>query len=244
VTSQPINTMGTDDGAWFVVYRMPGRMSAFPIRWQGWVVIAAFVAAVTVGALGSGLLWHATRNVAWFIGFFVTLFPASFIALFALINAKGRSIRVPLFPAWSEVTDQAQGRPAAAVPLDPRLTLQAIDHAQVAIPPGGEDDARAFYKDLLGLPEQPKPLELAKRGGAWFESRAVKVHCGVEDPFTPAKKAHIAFRVNDVASLASRARAAGYEVVDDDLLAGHERIYIYDPFGNRLEFLKPLESGG
>ena len=40
--------------------------------------------------------------------------------------------------------------------------------------------------------------------------------------------------------LADRARAAGYEVVDDDLLEGHERIYIYDPFGNRLEFLRPL----
>jgi len=31
-------------------------------------------------------------------------------------------------------------------------------------------------------------------------------------------------------------------VVDDDLLPGHERIYIHDPFGNRLEFLRPVES--
>jgi catechol 2,3-dioxygenase-like lactoylglutathione lyase family enzyme len=122
------------------------------------------------------------------------------------------------------------------------VTLETIDHAQVAIPPGGEDQARSFYKDLLGLPEQPKPPELARRGGCWFESSVVKVHCGVETPFSPAKKAHIAFRVDDVQGLAKRARAAGYEVVDDDLLAGHERIYIYDPFGNRLEFLKPLED--
>jgi len=122
------------------------------------------------------------------------------------------------------------------------LTLEAIDHVQVAIPPGGEDRARAFYKDLLGLPEQPKPPELAKRGGGWFESTAVKVHCGVEDPFVPAKKAHIAFRVDDVKRLGERARAAGYDVVDDDLLEGFERIYIYDPFGNRLEFLKPVET--
>jgi catechol 2,3-dioxygenase-like lactoylglutathione lyase family enzyme len=120
------------------------------------------------------------------------------------------------------------------------VTLETIDHAQVAIPRGGEAQARAFYEELLGLPEQPKPPELAKRGGCWFESAAVKLHCGVEDPFSPAKKAHIAFRVGDVAGLAKRARAAGYEVVDDDLLEGHERIYIYDPFGNRLEFLKPL----
>ena len=64
--------------------------------------------------------------------------------------------------------------------------LETIDHAQVAIPKGGEEQARAFYERLLGLPEQPKPPELAKRGGCWFETAAVKLHCGVEDPFSPA----------------------------------------------------------
>ena len=96
--------------------------------------------------------------------------------------------------------------------------------------------ARTFYETLLGLPEQPKPPELAKRGGCWFESDQVKVQCGVEEPFAPARKAHIAFRVDDVTGLAQRAKAAGYDVIDDDLLPGHERIYIYDPVGNRLEF--------
>ena len=116
--------------------------------------------------------------------------------------------------------------------------LEAIDHVQVAMPAGEEVKARIFYGQLLGLHEQPKPPELAKRGGCWFESDTVKVHCGVETPFLPARKAHIAFRVADVADLAARARAAGYSVVDDDLLPGHDRIFIYDPFGNRLEFLR------
>ncbi|HEY3800076.1 MAG TPA: VOC family protein [Caulobacteraceae bacterium] len=120
------------------------------------------------------------------------------------------------------------------------MTLETIDHVQVAMPAGEEDKARAFYERLLGLPEQPKPPELAKRGGCWFESAAVKVHCGVETPFAPARKAHIAFRVDDVSGLAARARAAGYDVIDDDLLPGHDRIYVNDPFGNRLEFLRPL----
>jgi catechol 2,3-dioxygenase-like lactoylglutathione lyase family enzyme len=122
------------------------------------------------------------------------------------------------------------------------MTLEFIDHAQVAIPRGGENRAREFYEGLLGLPEQPKPAELAKRGGCWFESDDVKLHCGVEEPFVPARKAHIAFQVDDVQTLAERARAAGYEVIDDDLLEGHERIYINDPFGNRLEFLRPLKT--
>jgi catechol 2,3-dioxygenase-like lactoylglutathione lyase family enzyme len=120
------------------------------------------------------------------------------------------------------------------------MTLQAIDHVQLAMPRGEEDAARGFYGRLLGLPEQPKPPELEKRGGCWFESEAVKVHLGVEEPFRPARKAHIAFKVDNVAALAARAREVGFEVVDDERLPGHERVYIDDPFGNRLEFLRPL----
>ena len=120
------------------------------------------------------------------------------------------------------------------------MTLQAIDHVQLAMPRGQEAAARRFYGDVLGLPEQPKPAELANRGGCWFESEAVRVHLGVEEPFRPARKAHIAFKVDAVAPLAARARDSGFEVVEDGELPGHERVFIYDPFGNRLEFLRPL----
>lgn len=120
------------------------------------------------------------------------------------------------------------------------MMLQAIEHVQLTMPAGGEDSARVFYRDLLGLPEQPKPHELAKRGGAWFENATVKVHLGVEIPFVPARKAHIAFVVDDVADLAARARAVGYDVKEDKDLPGFERVYIYDPFGNRLEFMTPV----
>jgi catechol 2,3-dioxygenase-like lactoylglutathione lyase family enzyme len=121
------------------------------------------------------------------------------------------------------------------------MTLEAIDHVQLAIPAGGEEAARAFYAGVLGLVEQLKPPELAKRGGCWFEG-AVKVHCGVEDPFRPARKAHIAFRVDDVSGLADLARSKAYEVVEDGDLPGHERVFVFDPFGNRLEFLKAVEA--
>ncbi len=120
------------------------------------------------------------------------------------------------------------------------MALKAIDHVQLAIPAGGEDAARAFYAGVLGLVEQPKPTELAGRGGCWFEG-AVKVHCGVEEPFRPARKAHIAFRVDDVRGLADLARLKNFEVVEGGDLPGHERVFVFDPFGNRLEFLRAVD---
>ncbi|MEY2469567.1 MAG: hypothetical protein QOF21_2265 [Actinomycetota bacterium] len=96
-----------------------------------------------------------------------------------------------------------------------------------------------FYVGVLGLTEVPKPAELAKRGGAWFENDAVKVHLGVDTNFTPARKAHAAFHVDEVRTLVGAARDAGCEVIDDDPMPGHDRIYVFDPFGNRLEFIAP-----
>ena len=120
--------------------------------------------------------------------------------------------------------------------------LRAIDHVQIAIPVGGEAQARPFYGDLLGLTEVPKPAELARRGGCWFEQGAVKVHLGVEQDFRANVKAHVAFVVDDVADIATRATAAGYETRANDEIDGVERVFIFDPFGNRLEFLKPLSA--
>jgi hypothetical protein len=64
----------------------------------------------------------------------------------------------------------------------------AIDHIQLAMPVGGEETARRFYVDVLGMTELAKPPELAKRGGCWFLSGTVQVHLGVENDFRPAKK--------------------------------------------------------
>jgi catechol 2,3-dioxygenase-like lactoylglutathione lyase family enzyme len=119
------------------------------------------------------------------------------------------------------------------------MPIVGIDHVQLAMPAGEEAAARAFYAGLLGLPERPKPPHLAGRGGCWFESPAAKVHLGVEADFRPARKAHPALVVRDLAGLVAALRAAGVELVDDEPLEGYERLYAYDPFGNRLELLEP-----
>ena len=120
------------------------------------------------------------------------------------------------------------------------MPLVSVDHVQLAMPAGREDDARAFYRDLLGLPETPKPPHLAKRGGCWFESDTVKIHLGVEADFRPARKAHPALRVKDLPALVKVLRKADVELVDDEPLEGYDRIYAYDPFGNRIELMEPL----
>lgn len=118
------------------------------------------------------------------------------------------------------------------------MPVQGIDHVQLAMPAGGEDAARSFYQGVLGLPEVPKPPELAKRGGCWFEGDAVKIHIGVEQDFRPAKKAHPALLVADLPALIQDLQTAGAEVVEDPL-DGYHRVYTYDPFGNRVELLEP-----
>jgi len=47
--------------------------------------------------------------------------------------------------------------------------MTSLDHIQLATPAGREAEARAFYADLLGIPDRSKPANLAKRGGCGFE---------------------------------------------------------------------------
>jgi catechol 2,3-dioxygenase-like lactoylglutathione lyase family enzyme len=118
----------------------------------------------------------------------------------------------------------------------------SLDHVQVAVPVGREDAAREFYGGLLGLSEIEKPARLARRGGVWFRVGAHELHLGVEEGFAPARKAHPAFRLDDLAALHALAASlteAGSPVTwaDPAEIPGRERFHVADPFGNRLEFL-------
>lgn len=115
-----------------------------------------------------------------------------------------------------------------------------LDHVQLAMPSGGEEQAIAFYEGLLGISHVQKPPHLARRGGCWFEDGDLKVHLGVDTTFHAATKAHPAFIVDDVHGLAKRIAAAGHRVSDDEPLEGYDRVYAYDPFGNRIELMQPL----
>jgi catechol 2,3-dioxygenase-like lactoylglutathione lyase family enzyme len=115
--------------------------------------------------------------------------------------------------------------------------FSAIDHVQLAMPSGEEEQARGFYCRVLGMTEIPKPLELAKRGGCWFASGDVQLHLGVEAAFRPAKKAHPAVLCRDYQTLTSHLRAAGIELTEDENIPGVRRCHVFDPFGNRVELI-------
>lgn len=117
-----------------------------------------------------------------------------------------------------------------------------LHHVQVACPIGGEDAARRFYAEGLGLAEVAKPADLAARGGAWFRRDGVEIHVGVEDPFAPARKAHPALLLDDVAALealALRLRPLGFDVDwrERHTFEGYERFHTRDAHGNRVEVL-------
>jgi len=118
------------------------------------------------------------------------------------------------------------------------MTVLGIHHVQSARPEGGEEKARAFYRDLLGITEVGKPANLALRGGCWFERAELKVHLGVDKDFRPARKAHPAFLVTGLAPLILKLGGAGYQVTSDEPLEGYERVYVNDPFGNRIELME------
>ncbi|HXQ42970.1 MAG TPA: VOC family protein [Candidatus Udaeobacter sp.] len=124
------------------------------------------------------------------------------------------------------------------------MTVRSLDHIQLAMLPGREADARAFYEGILGIPEIAKSAQLAARDGCWFGRGPLKVHLGVERDFRPARFAHPAFVVEGIGELARKIEEAGYRVVDDGPAGGYKRVYAEDPFGNRIELMEPLDPAG
>lgn len=119
---------------------------------------------------------------------------------------------------------------------DQRIAVTGLHHVQIACPAGSEDRLREFYGGLLGLPEIPKPPVLAARGGCWFRvGPAHELHCGVEESFAPARKAHPCFLVADIDVAAAMVAAAGGSVRWDEAIPGVRRFHTDDPVGNRVE---------
>ena len=117
--------------------------------------------------------------------------------------------------------------------------ITALHHAQITVPPGAEEEARRFYCGVLGLPEVEKPASLQGRGGFWLQVGDRQVHVGTEWVDRPPTKAHLAYQVTDVAHWRRVLEANGLRVLDSVPIDGFDRFESRDPFGNRIEFIRP-----
>ncbi|MCZ8540727.1 MULTISPECIES: VOC family protein [Psychrobacillus] len=118
------------------------------------------------------------------------------------------------------------------------FAFKSIDHVQLAAPKGSEDIAKRFFGEILGFQEVEKPEVLKKRGGVWFQFGNYQIHIGIEEPFAPAKKAHPAFQVENLEALKTHLMKHEVNFIVDTDLPGANRIYVSDPFGNRIEILE------
>ncbi len=115
------------------------------------------------------------------------------------------------------------------------LGIVGIDHVQVAVPRAKEAECVAFYRDVLGLTEIPKPEELRGRGGAWFDLGPIEFHIGIDPEGSPPSKRHVCFRVADLARAREAVLAAGVTIDSEGRAEGLIRFFIRDPAGNRVE---------
>ncbi|MBA2737199.1 MAG: VOC family protein [Pyrinomonadaceae bacterium] len=122
-----------------------------------------------------------------------------------------------------------------------KLLILRVQHAQITIPKGAEENAREFYCAFLGLREVPKPLSLQGRGGFWLEIESFQIHVGTEDGVEREKsKAHIAYEVRDLSGWREKLENRGVKILEGVPIPHYDRFEFRDPFGNRVEFLEAI----
>lgn len=118
-----------------------------------------------------------------------------------------------------------------------KIKINRLNHVQLCIPRGAEDDAREFYGKLLGLGEIEKPDVLKANGGLWFEMGDIQLHIGVEEAREPSKR-HPAFEVENLEGIRKYLHECGVRIKDEPAIPGAQRFSFFDPFGNRIEFIE------
>ena len=117
------------------------------------------------------------------------------------------------------------------------INFKRLDHIQICIPTGQENTARHFYTDIIGLKEIPKPKELIKNGGLWYQLADIQFHIGTENEINKSKR-HPAFEVTDILAARQHLEKNGVTIKEEIQVTGQMRFSFIDPFGNRIELLQ------
>ena len=114
-----------------------------------------------------------------------------------------------------------------------------LDHVHISVPKGSGRKVRHFYGEILDMEEIPAPNGVKQRGSYWFRCGTARLHVGIVEDFQPAVATHPAFAVASVSALAARLRVKNVDITDPEEIEGRRRMFVDDPFGNRLEFTEP-----
>lgn len=117
------------------------------------------------------------------------------------------------------------------------INIKRLDHIQICIPIGKENEARSFYSDILGFFEVPKPKELVPNGGLWYQVADIQFHIGTENENNKSKR-HPAFEVEDLATAREFLKRNKVKIKEEIRIPGQDRFSFFDPFGNRIELLQ------
>lgn len=120
------------------------------------------------------------------------------------------------------------------------MGIQAINHVQLAYPVGATAQVRAFYSDVLQLPEIAQ-----ERGCLRFAAGGQCIDLvPAQGPASWGPAAHLALAVRELSHFEGRLAQAHWVSVPGHTAAGQPRLYVKDPAGNVLELLEVGTHGG
>ena len=117
------------------------------------------------------------------------------------------------------------------------IEIKRLNHVQICIPSGKENEAREFYTKILGLREIPKPAELISNGGLWYVAGDIQLHIGVDNEINKSK-GHPAFEVIGLENAREYLVKNKVEIKDEIQIPGQTRFSFFDPFNHRIELLE------
>jgi catechol 2,3-dioxygenase-like lactoylglutathione lyase family enzyme len=116
--------------------------------------------------------------------------------------------------------------------------VMRLQHTSVPMPADGHEAARRFYNGVLGMEEVRPPSGLMTGRLVWFRAGpdGHEVHVFTDEEMS-AKSAdqHLCLQVDDLAAMRSRLAEHGVAVEETIPITNRPRVFVSDPFGNRIE---------
>jgi glyoxylase I family protein len=121
-----------------------------------------------------------------------------------------------------------------------KIVVERIEHVAVTV--SDIDRAKAFYGQILGLMEIPRP-DTFNFPGAWYRNGPTDLHIISRPVIDGESRRHVAFYVKDLKTAARVLQANGYPVLWETMKIPHiDRFFTHDPDHNRIEMMGSDEA--